>query len=311
MKIIAIVLIILILLYLLLTYFMFVLISKKSTNNILPMSKAVTKALEPYAKQIEKGNKWIEDKYKKNEVKDIYITSNDNLKLHAILIGPKNSKGIIIETHGYRSVASRDLYPSCFNYYDMGYSLLIVDNRASNLSEGKYITFGIRESEDVINWVKYVNKTFHKQDIILAGISMGASSILMSLKDVTKKMNIKYVIADCGYVSAYEEVLYCIKQFFQLNGKLFIGMIDIWCKLIAKFSLKEKDTISSLSNVKIPILFIHGTDDDFVPTINSINNYKQFNGPKELVLFDNTTHGLSYLVDSKKYIKSIKEFISK
>ena len=84
MRIIAIVLIILILLYLLLTYFMFVLISKKSSNNILPMSKTVAKALEPYTKQIENGNKWIEDKYKKNEVKDIYITSNDNLKLHAI-----------------------------------------------------------------------------------------------------------------------------------------------------------------------------------------------------------------------------------
>ena len=311
METIAIILIIIFLLYLLLTYFMFVLISKKTNNNFLPMHKAVLKTLEPYTKQIEKGNKWVEDKYKNNEVKDVYITSNDGLKLHAILIEHPNSKGIIIETHGYRSIASRDLYPSCFNYYDMGYSLLITDNRSCNLSEGKYITFGIKESEDVINWVKYVNKKFPNQHIILAGISMGASSILMSLEKVTNKMNVTHAVVDCGYISPYEEVLYCIKHFFHLNGKPFICMINTWCKLIAKFSLKEKDTISSLSKVKIPILFIHGKDDDFVLPSNSERNYDEYKGPKELVLFDNTTHGLSYLVDSKKYIKSIKEFISK
>ena len=150
-----------------------------------------------------------------------------------------------------------------------------------------------------------------KQEIILAGISMGATSILMSLKDVTKKMNIKCAIVDCGYISPYEEVLYCIKTFFHLPGKLFIGMIDTWCKLIAKFSLREKDTINSISDVRIPILFIHGTDDDFVPVENSLKNYDEYQGPKKIELFENTSHGISYLVDPKRYIKTIKEFLTK
>lgn len=124
-------------------------------------------------------------------------------------------------------------------------------------------------------------------------------------------MNIKCAIADCGYVSAYDEVLYCINHFFHLNGKLFISMIDIWCKLFAKFSLKQENTINSLNNVKIPILFIHGLDDNFVPADNSKNNYQNYRGTKEIVLFENASHGISYLVEPKRYINCIENIIAK
>ena len=76
------------------------------------------------------------------------------------------SKGIIIEAHGYRSSAMRDLFASCHEYYKLGYSLLLIDHRTSNESEGKYITFGIKECKDIINWIKFINKKYPKSNII-------------------------------------------------------------------------------------------------------------------------------------------------
>ncbi len=311
MIIFAIIVVIIFLLYLLITYLMFILISKNTKVINLPMSKNVAKSLKPYEEIMDKGKKWVDDKYKENQVKDIYIYSRDGLKLHALLIEHKNSNGIFLEVHGYRSTASRDLYASCHEYYKMGYSLLIIDNRTCNKSEGKYITFGVKESEDIISWIEYLNAKFPNKKIVLAGISMGATSVLISLKKIKEEMNIKCAIVDCGYVSAYDEVLYCINHFFHLNGKLFISMIDIWCKLFAKFSLKQENTINSLNNVKIPILFIHGLDDNFVPADNSKNNYQHYRGTKEIVLFENASHGISYLVDPKRYIKCINNIIAK
>lgn len=309
MRIIIIVILIL-LLYLFITFLMFLLICRKFSNKILPMSSIVLETLKPFSSIIKVGNDWINQKYDNNEVKDVYIKSFDNLNLHGILIENKKSKGVLIEVHGYRSSAQNDLYASCYQYYNMGYSLLLIDQRTSNKSEGKYITFGIKESKDIINWIKFVNKKYHKKHIVLAGISMGASSVLMSLKYINKKMKIKCVLVDSGYVSPYEEVLYCIKHYFHINGKLFIGMINIWCQLLAKFDLKEENTISCIQKSKIPILFVHGLDDDFVPVINTKKNYENYNGIKEMVLFEGATHGISYLVDSEKYLNYIKKFVS-
>lgn len=301
--------IIMIVLYLLTTYFMFSLISKKSKTNFLPMSKGVAKSVEPYREIIINGKEWVAEKIKNNQLKDVYIYSRDNLKLHAVLIENPNEKGILLEIHGYRSTAENDLYTSCYEYYNMGYSLLIPDNRTCNKSEGKYITFGLKESDDIICWIEYLNKAFPKQSIILAGISMGATSVLMSLKNLKTEMNVKCAIADSGYVSAYSEVLHCIKHYFHINGKLFISMIDIWCKLFAKFSLKECNTLVSLDKTNIPILFIHGLEDEFVPPDNSKTNYQHYHGQKQLALFEKADHGLSYLVDSKRYIQYIKNFV--
>lgn len=311
MKIFIITIIIILLLYLLITLIMFLLVSRKKEKDFSPMAKAVEETLKPYKDLIDKGNKWIEDKYKKKQVKDVYIKNSEGLTLHAVLIENKNHKGIMLEDHGYRSTSKRDIYPSCFHYYNLGYSLLLIDNRTAELSEGKYITFGVKESNDIISWTKYLNKKYPKTDIILAGVSMGASAILMSMNRINDNMNVKGIIADSAYISGYEEVKYCINHYFHIPGILFIDMINIWCQIIAKFNLKGRTTIRSMKDSKIPVLLIHGKKDDFVPPENSIITFKKYKGPKKLLLFSKASHGISYLVNPDYYVNSVKEFLNK
>lgn len=309
MKIFIIVLICLFILYLLITYLMFVFVSRKISNNILPMEKFVEEAIKPYEDIVKVGSDWMKEKFNKKEVEDVYITSDDNLKLHAYLLDNKNSKGTIILVHGYRSNPERDLYASTHEYYNMGYSLLLINQRTSEQSEGKYITYGIKECKDLIKWIKFINKRYPNKNVYLAGISMGASTCLMSLKYVTKEMNVKCCLVDCGYISAYKEVSYCLRHYFHLNGSLFMGMINTWCKLFGHFDLKSENTIDSLSKTNIPILFAHGLIDDFVPCKNSFINYEKYNGPKQLEIFDNATHGISYLTEHERYLNVLKKFL--
>lgn len=307
MKIFLMILLILIIIYLITTYMMFILISKKTAKELLPMSKNVEKALLPYKTIREKGVAWINNKPKE----DIMIKSKDNLDLHAILIEHKKPNAIMIELHGYRSTANRDLFPSCHEYYKLGYSLLIPDMRCCGLSEGKYITFGIKESKDLLEWIKYCNKRFPNTQIILAGISMGASTILMTLDDLNLRNNVKLVLVDSAYNDPIEEINYCIKTYFHLNGKLFIKMINNWCKWIAHFNLKDKNVLKSIKDIQIPILWIHGLNDSFVPYENSKVSFNYYNGPKELLLIDNAEHGMSYLIEPDKYVKTVKDFMER
>lgn len=296
--------------YILLTYLLFVLIFRRFDGFILNKAhKKIYKNADKYKDKFYEANAWLKDKEKKNLTEEVYIKSYDNLKLNGLLIKHKKHKGIMIIFHGYRSNATKNLFLSYYKYYEEGYSIILVNQRASSKSEGKYITFGIKERKDVISWVNYVNNRFKGKDVILAGISMGASSVLMSCKELEEKNNVKLIIADCGYVSAYDEIKYFYKKFSHLSGKVLIPIINFWCKLIGKFNLKDGNTIEALIGCNIPIIFIHGSSDTIVPTDNSIINYDVYNGKKDILIVDNANHGLSYFCDSEDYLNEINNML--
>ncbi len=133
----------------------------------------------------------------------------------------------------------------------------------------------------------------------------------MAMNRIKDEMNVKSIIADSAYISGYEEVKYCINHYFHIPGILFIDMINIWCKLIAKFDLKGRTTIRSMKDSKIPVLIIHGKDDDFVPPSNSKITFNRYKGPKKILLFKKASHGISYLVNPDYYVNSVKDFLSR
>ena len=141
---------------------------------------------------------------------------------------------------------------------------------------------------------------------------MGASTAMMSAALFNKNNNIKAILADSGFISPIEEISYCFKRYFHIPPILLINTVNIWCILLGKFNLKSKNTIDCLNKNDIPLLLVHGEEDDFIPIFNSKNNYEQYKGSKkEFVTFPKAYHGMSYLVDSKRYIEIIKSFLSK
>lgn len=306
------VILILLILYLLITYFMFIIVSKKySKHNYLKfIDENIEKEVEPYKEIANKGYRFVNIKESVKGIEDIFIKSKDGLKLHAIYIENKKAKGTIIECHGYRSSAKRDLYASVKDYHDLGFNILLIDQRCCNLSEGKYITFGFYESDDILKWIRYTNKRTNK-GIILAGISMGATAVLLTSAKLKGKDNVKLIVADSAYSNGYDEVKYVIKHYFHIPSFIFAPMINVWCKKIAKFNLKKIDTIESINKSNIPTVLIHGSDDDFVPPISTIITNKKCENVKEILLIDNATHGMGYLVDKSIYLNFIKESINK
>ena len=293
---------IVILLYIFISYVMFVCIFRVSRNKSFKIiDKNIEKMLLPYKDIVDKGTAWVENQKKKY----IDIKSFDGINLHAMFISHPKEKGVIILEHGYRSTKERDLYSSLYNYYNMGYSLLICDNRGCGKSGGKYITFGYYESRDLDKWVDYIYKR-HKCKILLAGISLGASSVLM-----VNNKHVKGMLVDSGYTSAYHEIKYCIRHYFHILPFIFMPMICLYVRLLIGFRLKKCNVLINLGNINIPILFVHGMSDDFVPHQNTIQQYNFYNGKKEILLIPNATHGMGYLVDEETYLNKIKQFLKK
>ena len=238
--------------------------------------------------------------------------SFDNLKLVGSYYPIENSKRVIILFHGYRSSGLRDFSCAVKMYNNLGLNVLLVDQRSHGRSEGRYITFGVKERKDVLSWIGYVlKKCGNNTEIILGGLSMGATTVMLASSE-NLPSNVTGIIADCGFTSPKEIIIKVAKSTYHLSGLVLtfvIYIMDIYCKILGKFSIKNISTKDALKKSNIPIVIIHGKKDGFVPYEMSLENFEAAKGNKKLISVDNADHGMSFLYDEKGVLKAISEFL--
>lgn len=256
-----------------------------------------------YYKHIMFSHNWL----KNHNAQDVFTTSNDGLKLHAYWVPAEKAKGTVLFAHGYRSTYLVDFGLAMEYYHNRGLNLLIPDQRTHGQSEGRFITFGVKESEDMRQWAKYHNAHLCRCPIMLSGMSMGASTMLF-LADQDVPDNVKGIIADCGFTSPHAILSVVFRKVTHIPACICLWMTDICARIVAHFGLKEKDTRIVLQNSKLPVLIVHGTKDNFVPCEMSKQAYEKCAEPKKLLLVEGADHGLSFIVDRENYEKAIVAF---
>lgn len=246
------------------------------------------------------------------DAENIFLPSYDGLRLHGRLLQQPGAKGTILLFHGYRSSWVIDFSIVLPYYFSLGYNLLAVDERAHGESEGTYITFGVRERHDVATWAAYAAMHFGPaHPLILDGLSMGAATVLMA-SDLPLPPSVRGIIADCGFSSPYA----IMKSVFRAHCRRLpagplLALTDVFTRLFAGFSLKGASTLDAVAKTKLPILFIHGTGDTFVPCSMTQAAYDACAAPKQLVLVPDAGHGCSYLVDRPRVQAELAAFLSK
>ncbi len=235
------------------------------------------------------------------------ITSFDGLKLTGKYYEYAPGAPIELMFHGYRGTAERDLSGGVQRCFRLKRSALIVDQRCSGSSEGRTITFGIREYRDCLAWVEHMLKRFGPDvKIILTGISMGASTVLIAAGQALPP-NVVGVLADCGYSSAKEIIQKVIKE-MKLPPKLAYPFVKLAARVYGGFDLEQTSPKEALKDCKVPVIFFHGEDDRFVPCQMSRDNYEACPSRKMLVTMPGAGHGLCILADPEKYISSLESF---
>ena len=266
---------------------------------------------------LEKNEEFIStqkqyDKWLQDNSKDVYInsTNNGNLRLHGYEIENKNPTNTwVIAIHGYMSNGIF-MAGHAKEFINRGYNVLIVELRGHGLSEGNYIGMGWQDRLDTIDWINYIVQKNKDNKIILFGISMGASTVMMTTGEELPD-NVKLAIEDCGYTSAWEEFSYKLNQLFNLPDFPVLTAADSICKKNANYSLKEASALEQIKKSKTPTLFIHGKMDDFVPFYMLDILYNEASCKKEKLIIEDAGHGMSYLMNPQLYWNTIDNFINK
>ena len=233
-------------------------------------------------------------------------TSFDGLKLHAKYYDC-GSDVIEIMFHGYRGNSERDLCGGIRRAFALNHNVLLVDQRASSLSDGHVTTFGIKERKDCVTWANLAAEKFGKdKKIILTGVSMGASTVIMA-SELDLPDNVVGVLADCPYTSPKEIIIKILRQ-IKFPVFIFYPLIKIGAKIYGNFNLEEASPIEAIKNAKIPIILFHGTTDKMCPYQMSEELYKTNPDNNKLILIENAGHCLGYLIESELYLNSMMDF---
>lgn len=259
-----------------------------------------------YAAAILEGRDWIDAQ----QTERVETRSFDGLRLVGHWIPHENARGVAILFHGYHGAWNFDFSASIPYYYSLGFSILTVCQRAHGESEGRYLTYGVKERRDVLSWIEYVNERCGADTpILIGGLSMGAATVQMAC-GLELPNNVRACVADCGCTTPYEIGVHVLRR-SKVPVWLVLPQVTLFCRLLAGFGLREYSTLTAQRHNRIPTFFAHGEADDFVPCEMTLRNYKACRAEKHLLTVPGATHGVSYLVDRPRYEREIKEFLDR
>lgn len=276
----------------------------KTSEKIRPENELPPgKEYEPYQKQLLS---WMNER-RSMPYTEITVKSFDGLTLSGKYYETKKGAPIELMFHGYRGSAERDLCGGIQRCFALERNVLIVDQRAHGRSDGNVITFGLKESRDVLSWVNEINARFGTNSkIILCGISMGAATVMLAagfdLPD-----NVIGALADCGYTSAKEIICKVIEN-MRLPSKIIYPFVRLGAIIFGGFDPNKASPEKALKNCKIPIIFIHGENDNFVPCYMSEKNHAAVSSKKRILTVKNAGHGAAFLVAPEQYLETLKDF---
>lgn len=246
--------------------------------------------------------------------KEYDLVGTRGYRLHGYLVETNpNSKVYVLCIHGYRHTdGGFEFGRHSEIYINKGYNLFLIDHQAHGKSEGKYISFGQYEHLDCLKWINFMLEEFGEDiQIILQGQSMGAATTYLLAAHKDLPINVKLIVADCGYTSFDKELVHCAPGPKWL-GNILVIFVNLFLKTFRKIDLKKTNALEAARNISLPTLIVHGREDNFVPTYMGEQLYEACGAEdKMLLLVDNAKHARSIALDPKSYEKAITIFTEK
>lgn len=253
---------------------------------------------------IKSAREW----FLKQEPEEVEIISRDGLKLHGYYLPCEEAVRTVVCVHGYHGSGMNDFAYVAKFYHENQCNVLLIDQRAHGKSEGNFICYGVKERYDVIDWLYFVtNQSAKKEPVFLDGVSMGATTVLMCSNQELPK-EVRGIIADCGYTSPWDIYKEVSKRKYHLPEIPFMHLYSIICKWKAGFWPKEASALDAVKEARVPILFVHGQEDDFVPFFMGEKLYEACTSKKKMVVVEKAGHALSYMVDEERLQKELLQF---
>lgn len=241
----------------------------------------------------------------------VSIEAFDGLRLQATYFPPSENgkKRLVIGFHGYTGEGITNFQGLSDYYLKKGFGMLLPDARAHGASEGNYVGFGCLDRRDALKWIDWaIQKAGEDTEILLHGISMGGATVLMTGSLAVPKQ-VKGIISDCAFTSPKEVFTHVLKSMYHMPAFPIIPAADFLNRKLAGYGMDDCNARREVAKAKLPILFIHGSEDTFVPASMCKELYENCVSKKWKLIVEGAAHAESYYLNTEAYEEAMTEFM--
>lgn len=257
---------------------------------------------------------WYDALHDEGIFKDTVITGEGGYKLHAIYAPasrPSEAVGSAIVIHGYTD--NHICFLNLVRMYrdDLNYNVLAPDLHYHGLSEGRAVQMGWLDRLDIIRWIDVAHNVWDDDFMVIHGVSMGGATTMM-VSGEPLPAYVRAFVEDCGYSSVWDQFAHNLKDMFRLPPFPVLNSASTVCKHRYGWGFKEASSLAQLAKCDRPMLFIHGENDDFIPTAHVYKNYEaKTEGYKELWIAPGSAHATAYKDHPAEYTERVRAFLEK
>lgn len=269
---------------------------------------------DSYAFLFKRGylKQWVDSLNEVSALRDTFIIADDGAKLHALYVrSVQDSPNTALLIHGYTDNAIRMLMIGHLYNKEMGFNILLPDLRGQGLSKSDYIQMGWKDRLDVKKWIDVALTMYGDTTrMVIHGLSMGAATTMMvSGEDLPE--NVKCFVEDCGYTSVWDEFKYELKKRYGLPSFPLLNLASCYTSYKLGWDFKEASALEQIKKNNLPMFFIHGEKDTYVPTEMVYKLFEAKPGIKELWVTPGVEHANSYWDMTEEYGTRIEQFVTK
>ena len=288
-------------------------------NDLAVRSRNIEESVKLMAERYPQLGPWLDSLSTAQALREVWMTGAAGENLRALYVEaaqPTDRTAVIV--HGYTDNAIRMMMIGYLYSHELGFNILLPDLHGHGMSEGSEIRMGWLDRLDVLQWMLYADELFGRPNggttrMVVHGISMGAATTMMVSGDVNQEGNlmpfVKCFVEDCGYTSVWDEFQGELKGQFGLPAFPLLHIASLLCKLEYGWSFREASALQQVARCQLPMLFIHGEDDTFVPTEMVYPLYEAKPEPKALWIAPGSAHALSYRDHPEEYTARVKAFV--
>ena len=249
---------------------------------------------------------WMDSLRTHHDLRDTMITMPEGYRCHTYYIN-RGSQRTAMVIHGWRDQAIKFFFLARMYERLLGYNVVMPDLYASGKSDGEALRMGWLDRLDVLRLLD----VFKTDTVVVHGVSMGAATtMMMSGEPMPQGIKDLRFVADCGYTSVWDEFARELQHQFGLPEFPLMHATSLLCQLRYGWNFDEASALRQVAKCQYPIFFIHGDQDDFVPTDMVYQLYDAKPAPKALWITKDTDHAHSYKNYPDEYVAQVRKFLA-